>query len=96
MVWGGARLYTQDKLPALFDALYKYQTVKNKDPYANLMLQAFTTNKTANVLLKLAYMKPEPTPPAFAPFYNISAVVDNTKVQTVVDLLNAQGPELPR
>lgn len=95
--WGGVRVYSLDALPALFDAMYQYQSVANKDPYANIMLQAFPTNATIGAILNIVYLKPEEEPEAFAPFRNITALADQTKLQTLTELmLAAPLPELTR
>ncbi|KAI1654038.1 putative FAD-binding oxidoreductase [Daldinia decipiens] len=96
-VWGGVRVYSLDALPALFDAMYQYQSAENKDPYANIMLQAFPTNATIGAILNIVYLKPEEEPEAFAPFRNITPIADLTKLQTLTELmLAAPLPELTR
>ncbi|OTB02610.1 hypothetical protein M426DRAFT_322532 [Hypoxylon sp. CI-4A] len=96
-VWGGVRVYSLDALPALFDAMYEYQSVANKDPYANIMLQAFPTNSSIGAILNMVYLKPEEEPEAFAPFRNITALQDLTQLQTLTELmLAAPLPELTR
>ncbi|KAI1390546.1 putative FAD-binding oxidoreductase [Hypoxylon trugodes] len=95
--WGGVRVYSLDALPALFEALYQYQSVANKDPYANIMLQAFPTNASIGAILNIVYLKPEQEPEAFAPFRNITPLADLTKLQTLTELmLAAPVPELTR
>ncbi|KAI0007112.1 putative FAD-binding oxidoreductase [Xylariaceae sp. FL0662B] len=89
-VWGGTKFYTLDSLPALFEAFAKYQTVANKDPYANVMLQAFPTHESIDVLLRMVYLKPEENPKAFDPFYDIKTVKDTTKLQTLTDIVNSE------
>ncbi|KAI8624750.1 putative FAD-binding oxidoreductase [Xylariaceae sp. FL1651] len=96
-VWGGYRVYTLDALPALFDALLQYQSVPVKDPYANLMMQAFPLNATLGVLLNMVYNKPEESPAAFAPFYDIPAIADTVHIRPMTDFLAGQiPPSLPR
>lgn len=95
--WGGVRVYSLDALPQLMDAMYEYQSVGNKDPYANIMLQAFPTNASIGAILEIVYLKPEVEPEAFAPFRNITPLVDGTQLQTFTELmLNAPVPELTR
>ncbi|KAI2465117.1 putative FAD-binding oxidoreductase [Annulohypoxylon bovei var. microspora] len=95
--WGGVRVYSLDALPALFDAMYQYQSVANKDPYANIMLQAFPTNASIGAILNIVYLKPEEEPEAFAPFRNITSLADQTQLQTLTELmLAAPVPELTR
>ncbi|KAI0906327.1 putative FAD-binding oxidoreductase [Ustulina deusta] len=96
-VWGGYRIYTLDTLPALFDALLAYQSVAMKDPYANLMMQAFPLNGTLGVLLNMVYYQPVETPAAFTPFYDIPAIADTVHIQPMTDFLASQiPPSLPR
>ncbi|TGJ87169.1 hypothetical protein E0Z10_g1588 [Xylaria hypoxylon] len=96
-VWGGYRVYGLDAIPALFDALLAYQSVAVKDPYANIMMQAFPLNGTLGVLLNMVYNKPVETPAAFAPFYDIPAVADTVHIQPMTDFLASQiPPSLPR
>ncbi|KAI1499597.1 putative FAD-binding oxidoreductase [Biscogniauxia marginata] len=96
-VWGGVKVYTLEALPALFDAMLEYQTVAQKDPYANLMLQAFPLNSTIGVIVNMVYLKPVESPSVFAPFYNITTAADTTKLQTLTEFLASQtAAELPR
>lgn len=96
-LWGGMRVYTLDKLPELFDAMLEYQTAPNKDPYANLMLQAFPTNESIGAILNMVYHKPEENPAIFAPFANITSTVDTTKIQGFTEFLAGQAvPDIPR
>ncbi|KAL8662282.1 MAG: hypothetical protein Q9168_008283, partial [Polycauliona sp. 1 TL-2023] len=96
-VWGGIKFYSLDKLPALFTAMQEYQSNPNKDLYANLMLQAFTTNATVGAVLNMVYLKPVVNAPAFAPFYSIPTVADTTKIQTLTQMMSGQQvPPLPR
>ncbi|KAI1774390.1 putative FAD-binding oxidoreductase [Hypoxylon cercidicola] len=95
--WGGVRVYSLDALPQLFDAMYEYQSVADKDPYANIMLQAFPTNASIGAILNIVYLKPEEEPEAFAPFRNITPLADMTQLQTLTELmLAAPLPELTR
>ncbi|KAI0517438.1 putative FAD-binding oxidoreductase [Xylaria bambusicola] len=97
LVWGGYRVYTLDAIPALFDALLAYQSVAVKDPYANLMMQAFPLNGTLGVLLNMVYNKPVGNPAAFTPFYDIPAIADTVHIQPMTDFLASQvPPSLPR
>jgi len=75
----------------------EYQAAPNKDPYANIMLQAFTTNETTGAVLDIVYLKPEADPAAFAPFYSIPTTGDITRIQTLTEMLSAQFvPDIPR
>ncbi|KAI1368143.1 putative FAD-binding oxidoreductase [Xylaria arbuscula] len=97
LVWGGYRVYTLDALPALFDALLVYQSAVVKDPYANLMMQAFPLNGTLGVLLNMVYNKPVENPTAFTPFHDIPAIANTVHIQPMTDFLASQvPPSLPR
>lgn len=70
--------------------MYTYQTAPNKDLYANLMLQAFTTNTSVGAVLNMVYLKPVVSPLAFAPFYSIKPTKDTTKLQTLTEMMAGQ------
>ncbi|KAM7200339.1 hypothetical protein V8F20_005316 [Naviculisporaceae sp. PSN 640] len=91
-VWGGVKTYDMKDLPALYAAMLRYQSVRDKDPYANLMLQGFITSTSAVVVLNLIYLGPKESPPAFAPFYGINATSDSTKISSFTEFLATQGP----
>lgn len=96
-VWGGTKSYTLDQLPALFSAITEYQNKPNKDPYANLIMQAFITNATIGAFINLVYLKPEVSPAAFSPLYSIPTVTDTTKLQTLTEMISGQlVPTIPR
>lgn len=97
MVWGGVKQYSLDQLPRLLAAAYEFQYSGITDPYANFMLQAFTTNKTVGAVLNMVYLKPEKEPAAFAPFASISTLEDTTKVQTLTQMISGKMvPPIPR
>ena len=97
LVWGGIKSYSLEQLPALFEALYEYQTAMQKDPYANLMMQAFITNKTVGAVLNMVYLKPQVSHPAFEHFYSIPTTEDTTRIQTLTQMMSGQRvPPLPR
>ncbi|KAI4218277.1 MAG: hypothetical protein L6R36_009037, partial [Xanthoria steineri] len=96
-VWGGIKSYSLDQLPALLAAMQEYQSNPNKDLYANLMLQAFTTNATVGAVLNMVYLKPVVNASAFAPFYSIPTTGDTTKIQSLTQMMSGQRvPPLPR
>ena len=96
-VWGGIKSYSLDQLPALLAAMQEYQSNPNKDLYANLMLQAFTTNATVGAVLNMVYLKPVANASAFAPFYSIPTTGDTTKIQSLTQMMSGQRvPPLPR
>ncbi|KAI1657067.1 FAD-binding domain-containing protein [Daldinia decipiens] len=90
-VWGGIRGYTLADVPELLTAAFKYQTAPNKDPYANLMLQGFPINESFGVVLSLIYLKPEPNPIAFEPFYHINTTFDTTAISSFTEFLSGQA-----
>lgn len=96
-VWGGVKMYDTEKLPELFAAVLEYQSNPAKDPYANFMLQSFPTNESIGVVLNMVYLKPEESPPAFAPFYSIPTIATTTKIQTLTEMISGQAvPLIPR
>ncbi|KAK4148766.1 hypothetical protein C8A00DRAFT_47468 [Chaetomidium leptoderma] len=96
-VWGGTKGYSLDQLPALYDAMATYQATAPKDLYANVMLQAFTTNVSVGAVLTMVYLEPEANPAAFDPFYSIPTTFDVTRLQTLTELMSAQYvPDIPR
>ncbi|KAL8730888.1 MAG: hypothetical protein Q9166_003815 [cf. Caloplaca sp. 2 TL-2023] len=100
-VWGGIKSYSLDQLPALFTAMQEYQSNPKKDLYANLyanlMLQAFTTNASVGAVLNMVYLKPQVNASAFAPFYSIPTTGDTTKIQTLTQMMAGQRvPPLTR
>ncbi|KAL8751799.1 MAG: hypothetical protein Q9199_006180 [Rusavskia elegans] len=96
-IWGGIKSYSLDQLPALFTAMQEYQSNPKKDLYANLMLQAFTTNASVGAVLNMVYLKPVVNASAFAPFYSIPTTGDTTKIQSLTQMMSGQRvPPLPR
>jgi hypothetical protein len=91
-VWGGVKSYTLGDLPALYSAMYEYQTVPQKDPKANLMMQGYFTNTSVAIILNMIYLAPEKSPAAFEPFYRINTTSDTTKIASLTDFLTSQGP----
>ncbi|KAL9075850.1 MAG: hypothetical protein Q9157_003840 [Trypethelium eluteriae] len=91
-VWAGVKAYTKEDLPAIFEAMFKYQTVARKDPLANLMLQGYMSNTTTEIILNMVYLAPEEAPSAFAPFYHINTTSDSTKLTTLTEFISGQGP----
>ncbi|KAI0111795.1 putative FAD-binding oxidoreductase [Daldinia grandis] len=96
-VWGGIKTYAYNDLPSLYSAMFEYQTVMNKDPYANLDLQGVLVGENMMLALSLVYLRPEENPSAFAPFYPINTTSDSTKLTTLTGFLSGQGPgDFPR
>lgn len=96
-VWGGVKIYSLNQTLDVLHAMSEYQSNPNKDPYANIFTQVFTTNSTIGVVLTLVYLKPTVAPPAFKPFYSIPTINDTTKLQTLTQLMGGQNvPPIPR
>ncbi|KAI0386963.1 putative FAD-binding oxidoreductase [Hypomontagnella monticulosa] len=83
--WGGIQVFSLDQTPALLQALHEYQTTPNKDPYANMVINLVPTNGTT--LLTLVYLKPVERPAAYAPFYALSPVFEQTGFMTLHQLM---------
>ncbi|KAI4225437.1 MAG: hypothetical protein L6R36_003921 [Xanthoria steineri] len=96
-VWGGVKIYSLNQTLDVLHAMSEYQSNPNKDPYANIFTQVFTTNSTIGVVLTLVYLKPTVAPPAFKPFYSIPTINDTTRLQTLTQLMGGQNvPPIPR
>ncbi|KAK3935427.1 hypothetical protein QBC46DRAFT_422660 [Diplogelasinospora grovesii] len=95
--WGGLRGYTYDQLPKVLAALDAYQTKPDKDLYANLIIDVAAANQTEyGVLVTFIYLKPVANPAAYAPFYNITPVIDETGFATLYGLMaDFPSPPLP-
>ncbi|KAI1131073.1 putative FAD-binding oxidoreductase [Nemania abortiva] len=93
--WGGIQVYTPDQTSVLLQALYEYQTQPNKDPYANMIINLVPTN--GSLLLTFVYLKPVERPAAFAPFYALTPVFEQTGIMTLHELMGLFPPTiLPR
>ncbi|KAI0852738.1 putative FAD-binding oxidoreductase [Daldinia vernicosa] len=96
-VWAGIKTYAYSDLPSLYSAMLEYQTVLQKDPYANLDLQGILVGENMGLALSLVYLQPEEEPSAFAPFYPIKTISDSTQLTTLTEFLSGQGPgDFPR
>lgn len=84
-VWGGMQVFPLDQASDILQALYDYQTVPDKDPYANCIVNVLATNST--VLLTLVYLKPVEKPDAFASFYKFTPLVDTTGFYTLHEIM---------
>lgn len=84
-------------MPNILASLNSYQSVKDKDPYANLMVQAAVTNSSVGVLLNMLYLKPVANHTAFNPFDGIPTLADTTSIRSFVDFMaGAEMPNIPR
>ncbi|AEO70942.1 uncharacterized protein THITE_122381 [Thermothielavioides terrestris NRRL 8126] len=93
-VWGGLLVFGADQMAALMQALYEYQTAP-QDPEANLIINLLPTNGL--LLLTLVYLKPVEKPAAFAPFYSLTPVSEQTGVMSLHQLMELFPPAtLPR
>lgn len=68
-------------------ALYKYQATPEKDPYANCIVNIAPIN--SSVFITLVYLKPVERPEAFAPFFEVTPLVDYTGFTTLHELMAA-------
>ncbi|TVY14650.1 Bifunctional solanapyrone synthase [Lachnellula arida] len=94
-VWGSVRIFTADQMPKVVQALYEYQTTPEKDLYANMVLNLAASN--SSVILTLVYLKPVDSPEAFAPFYGLTPVQQQTGLMTLHQLMALFPlPALPR
>ncbi|KAI0105085.1 putative FAD-binding oxidoreductase [Nemania sp. FL0031] len=93
--WGGIQVYTPDQMPELLQALYEYQTIPDKDPYANMIINLVPTN--GSLLLTFIYLKPVERPAAYAPFYALTPAFEQTGIMTLHELMGLFPPTiLPR
>ena len=94
-VWGGVHVYTAAQAPQVLQALHRYQSQPNKDLHANLVVNVVPTNDT--VLLTLVYLKPVERPAAYAPFYGLNPILEQTGIMPLSTLLTLfPDPSLPR
>lgn len=76
-------------------ALYEYQTMPDKDLYANCIVNIAPIN--GSVLVTYVYLKPVERPEAFAPFFKITPLADYTAFYTLHALMAAfPNPSIPR
>lgn len=76
-------------------ALYEYQTMPDKDLYANCIVNIVPIN--GSVLVTYVYLKPIERPEAFAPFFKITPLVDETAFYTLHALMASfPSPSIPR
>ncbi|KAI1113083.1 putative FAD-binding oxidoreductase [Nemania sp. NC0429] len=86
-VWGGFRFHPISDLPLLMDAMFEYQSKRDKDPYANMMIMASPTNDTVGVIVTLIYLQPKIRPDVFEPFYRVNSTLDTTQLQTLTEFI---------
>ncbi|KAL8824289.1 MAG: hypothetical protein Q9191_005154 [Dirinaria sp. TL-2023a] len=85
--WGGIKSYSFEQLLALFSAADAYQSAANKDQYANLVMQAFTTNASVGAVLNMIYLKAEPWDWFASSFKPSSAALFQKIAKIVVEAL---------
>lgn len=96
-VWGGIRVYAWEDMPGILQAMDAYQSVVDKDPYANLNLQGFPTNTSLGLVMSLVYLKPEANPAAFEAFSAFTPLVDTTTIQSIKEYIGSYpSPEVAR
>lgn len=90
-------MYAWENFPGILEAMEVYQSVPNKDPYANLNLQGFPLNASLGIVMSMVYLKPEAEPAAFAPFSKFTPLVDTVTIQSIKDYIGAYPvPDLTR
>ncbi|KAI1074068.1 FAD-binding domain-containing protein [Whalleya microplaca] len=94
-VWGGVQMFTLDQMPDVLQAYYEYQSTPNKDLYANLVINLAPVNDS--VLVTLVYLQPVERPAAYAPFYSLSPVFEQTGFMTLHELQGVfPATDIPR
>ncbi|KAM4066418.1 FAD binding domain-containing protein [Hirsutella rhossiliensis] len=83
--WGGMQVFSLDHASDVLGALYEYQEAENKDLYANCIINVLPINST--LFLTLIYLKPVEKPKAFAPFYDLTPLLDKTGFYTLHELM---------
>jgi hypothetical protein len=85
-VWGGVIAYNNTYIPAVMDALARYQQVGQLDTKSAILAYMVMTQ---NILLfNFVYLAPLERPECFQPFYDIPPLYDTTKLHdTFADLL---------
>ncbi|KAK8040180.1 FAD-binding oxidoreductase [Apiospora rasikravindrae] len=91
-------VFSWDKIGSVLDAITAYQNLPNKDPYANMNLNAAATNQTdLGVILTLVYLKPVDKPAIFSDFYKIEALMDTTGLKPLSGIMGEfPTPAVPR
>ncbi|KAJ5816160.1 FAD-binding oxidoreductase [Penicillium robsamsonii] len=97
-VWGGSRIIAWEHAETLIDAIQQYQSLPNKDLYANINLNAAAINTTdVGLILQMVYLKPEEYPVAFNLFSEIPTLLDTTGLKTLSAMMGEfPTPTLPR
>ncbi|KAK8867321.1 FAD-binding oxidoreductase [Apiospora arundinis] len=96
--WGGTKVFSWDKIGAVLDAITAYQNLPDKDPYANMNLNAAATNQTTlGVILTLVYLKPVDKPAIFSDFHKIETLMDTTGLKPLSSIMGEfPTPNVPR
>jgi hypothetical protein len=89
-VWAGIRLYAREQLPALVSAMAEYQSDPQKDPEANMMIQAPATANEIGAVLNFIHGKGEEEPAAFQPFSHIPFTTNTIRLQTLENFIAEQ------
>lgn len=92
-IWGGSRMFAEDKGPEIFDALHNFVPHNNDDEKGAIILTDLVAIGGLRFFLIFFYYGEE-EPPAtgpFAQFLNIKSVSDTTKTQAYSSLLKSNG-----
>lgn len=90
-IWGGLRVYTEDKADEIFAAAHAF-TAQNADDQdaAIILTQSFAAGGSATFTIFYYYAQPEPpTTGPFADFLAIEALIDSTSSRSYADLVRA-------
>ncbi|KAF5027017.1 hypothetical protein F66182_892 [Fusarium sp. NRRL 66182] len=90
LVWGSVSLYPASQMSEVLQAVSEYQSTPSKDLYANMHMNLAPINDT--IILTLVYLKPEPRPDAFAPFYKLTPLMGQGGVMTLNQLQSLFSP----
>jgi hypothetical protein len=99
-MWGGQRIYTQDKFPAVLDAIYKFATTgSSKDPDAANIVSFGNIAGIGNIaIVQLHHAQPTTNASVFADYSAITPITDDTGVGSLADIaikMNGGSPSDP-
>jgi hypothetical protein len=89
-VWGGMRIYSEDKTDEIFSALHAFVPGNNDDTKAAIILtHNFNADGSEIFLIFYYYEGPEPpTTGAFAKFLEIEPTIDQTATRSYADMVS--------
>jgi hypothetical protein len=78
-VWGGIIIYSINQMDQVMAAIAEYQTVGQLDPKSAVLPYVAVNNFNA-IFISFVYLDAVDRPEAFAPFYAIPSLSDDTKI----------------